>query len=1106
MTIFTNPPFPKRKNALRWIMRTFIFLFCASVFSFTPKSVFSQNAKIIIPADKTVSIDEVFDMISGQTDYTFIYHAHIFKNTPKIHLKQGTILANKLLEESLSIDDFNFEVRENNTIVITQKTTDKVRQDPIRVTGKVTDEAGAPLPGVTVRIAGTNRGVASDFDGNFAITVPNSATILEFTSIGFATQEITVGNQTILNVTMQEAVNELDEVVLNAGYYNTTKKEATGSIAKVEAKSIEKQPVSNPLAAMQGRMAGVTITQTTGVPGGGFDINIRGLNSLRREGNKPLVLIDGMPFSTETLSNFQVGGSLFAPGSGVSALNSINPSDIESIEILKDADATAIYGSRGANGVVLITTKKGESGKTEFSVNMYSGFSTVEKRLDLMNTEQFIEMRREGVVNDGFGTFLENPAFDTFWPDIKIWDQNRNTDWQEELIGGTAHTTNMQASVSGGNENTQFLLSGGYHKETTVFPGDFDYGKISAHLKLSHVSNNDRFKLSFSSSYVTDKNNLLDQDLTGESLRLQPNAPALYDEEGNLNWENSTWINPLAKLERKYLGKTNNLISNAELEYKLGKGLILKTNLGFNTIDFRESSAIPSTVFDPALGRGSEFSVLFLNNTSRRSWIIEPQINWNMELGKGKLDLLAGTTFQERTSDIFVQKGTGFPNNSLIDNIGAASTFRIFESGNTEYRYSALFGRINYNFDGKYILNLTGRRDGSSRFGPGKQFANFGAIGAAWIFSKESFLKDNPVLSFGKLRGSFGITGSDQIGDYQFLDTYSLVDGVNYEGTTPLTPTQLFNSDFAWENNEKLEFALDLGLLKDRIFLSAAYYRNESSNQLVGLPLSRLTGFTSIQTNFPATVQNTGLEFELNTNVRKGEFRWESNLNITIPKNKLVAFPDLDQSDAYKNTLVVGEPLNIVKLYESTGVDPDTGVYSFTDFNNDDIINQDDRQVIQSLDPKFYGGFNNSFTYKGLQFDFLFQFVKQTGPNFAATGGILGGTANSAAIYIKDRWQEAGNIASIQRYTFGLNNDAVAGFFNYRNSDLAYTDASFIRLKNVSLSYELSKKWTKEFKVRLYLLGQNLITITDYFGLDPENQARRLPPLKTITLGAHFTF
>ena len=367
----------------------------------------------------------------------------------------------------------------DKSIVVKPKTVNKEPEELVKITGKVTDEAGMPMAGVSVRLAGTNIGTTTDFDGNYSITVPSSESVLVFSSIGFARKEIIVDGQTVINVTMQEAVSQLDEIVINAGYYNVSERTKTGSISKIDAKTIEKQPVNNPLAAMQGHMAGVNIIQNTGVSGGGYSVQIRGLNSIEG-GSEPLYIIDGVPYSSESLESQSLVGTVLPNSpqeSIVSPLNAINPLDIESIEVLKDADATAIYGSRGANGVVLITTKKGKAGKTRIGLNSSSSMGEISRFTNLLNTEQYLEMRIEGINNDGFGAFLDNPAFDSFWPDLKVWDQNRYTNWQEELLGGTSYRKSAQLSISGGNAQTQFLVSGGYQNETSVYPGDSKYGK-----------------------------------------------------------------------------------------------------------------------------------------------------------------------------------------------------------------------------------------------------------------------------------------------------------------------------------------------------------------------------------------------------------------------------------------------------------------------------------------------------------------------------------------------------------------------------------------------------------------------------------------------------
>lgn len=1098
----TNTTFFRWKGFLQFIMRTFLLLFCTTVFSFSSDNIFPQNTKITIDVDKTVTVYEVFDLIREQTKYSFIYQAGIFKNTPKVHLKKGVVKANKLLKKSLSTEDFNIITTEDNYIVIKRNSSLKIQQNPIQINGKVIDRSGNPLSGVTVRVDGTNRGTTTDVNGNYTLIVHGTKTILVFTSIGFATKKITVGAQTNIDVVMEEAVSQLDEVTLNAGYYTVKERERTGNIASIKAKSIEKQPVSNPLAAMQGYMSGVNIVQSTGVPGGGYDIEIRGKNFINGVSD-PLFIIDGVPYSSQTLGSLDVSGQIF--NAGISPLNAINPADIESIEVLKDADATAIYGSRAANGVVLITTKKGKAGKTQFSANLSSTLGRVSNFLELMNTEQYLEIRREGVTNDGFGSFLDNPAFDFIWPDIKSWDNTRYTDWQKELIGGTAYRNNAQVSVSGGSNQTQFLISGAYLKETTVFPGDANYKKASVHSNINHQSSDNRFKINLSTIYTNENNQLPRSDFTNLAYSLEPNAPELYDDEGNINWENNTWDNPLASLEEIYEVKINTLIANSELSYMVFPNLEFKTSLGFNSYMLDSYRTLPSSARNPKFGfTPQNYSSISTNSSSRQSWIIEPQLNWNKQWNNVKLDVLLGSTFQQETTQQFVQKGTGFPNNSLLFNLSAAETLEVLEDADSKYSYQAFFGRINFKYKDKYILNLTGRRDGSSRFGPDKQFGNFGAIGAAWLFSEEAFLKDNSVLSFGKIRGSYGTTGSDNIGNYKFLDTYN-VTGFDYDGTTILAPSGVFNPLFGWETNKKMEVALELGFFNDRLRMNTSWYRNRSSNQLIGIPLAATTGFSELTGNFDATVENTGFELDLSTiNIQNKNFKWTTTFNITVPKNKLVAFPGLETS-TFANRFIIGKSLTIIKLYKALGVDSETGIYQFEDYNNDGTISgTEDRQWIEDFAPKFYGGLSNTFSYKNLSLDFFFQFKKQKSFSelrFGATPGYRG----NASVRLLDRWQQVGDTNPIQMASGGLSFGEDTGRIQ-TTSNAAVIDASFIRLRNISLNYKIPTI-NNGIDINVYLQGQNLLTFTKYNGPDPERPSNtRLPPLRQFTLGLQLGF
>lgn len=962
------------------------------------------------------------------------------------------------------------------------------------VSGVVSDAKG-PLPGVTVSVKGTT--VATITDQNGAYTIAAAAgDIVVFSFVGYKTVEVATAGATI-NIVMQEDATALQEVTVNAGYYKVKDKERTGSIAKITSKDIENQPVTNVLAVMQGRMAGVSVTQTSGIPGGGFDIQIRGQNSLRTDGNRPLYVIDGVPYASETTGYYLTSGP---QPTSTSPLNSVNPNDIESIEVLKDADATAIYGSRGANGVVLVTTKKGKAGKTTFTATTMNGTGRVTRFMDLMNTQQYLAMRNEAFANDG----IEPGPMDY---DVNgTWDPTRYTDWQEELTGGTVAINDIKASISGGSQTTQFLISGDYHKETTVFPGDFRYKKGGVHTNLNHISDNGKFRTQFSVGYTTQDNLQPGTDLTVLSKRLAPNAPALYAADGSLNWENSTWENPLSLLESKSKGRTGDLVASALIGYKVLADLELRSSFGFTDLRHEESLTMPSSMYDPAYEAGSEYSILNFTNTSRRSWIAEPQAEWTRTWKKSKASVLAGSTFQQQNGRQLVVQGSGFASNALIYNLASAYIVDVVADAEQVYKYQAFFGRVNYSYDDRYIINLTGRRDGSSRFGPEKQFANFGAVGAAWLFSNEKALKDRPsVLSFGKLRASYGTSGNDQIGDYQYMNTYSTT-GNNYNGVSGLQPTQLFNPDFGWESNTKLEVALEAGFFKDRIFFTAGWYRNRSSNQLVGIPLPGTTGFSSIQANLDATVENKGIEVTLRTvNFQTAGFSWITGFNISASRNTLLSFPDLEGS-TYQNQYVIGQALNIRKVYNFTGVDPATGLYTFEDVNGDGMLSApEDKQTILDMNPQFFGGLQNQFSYKGIQLDFLFQFVKQDNYNANYLFGMPGTMVNQPTSAV-NHWQQPGDVSNFQQYTTGVNGAAADAFSKYTDSDGAISDASYIRLKNISLSYNIPETWLSGLKCRVFVEGQNLLTFTNYNGADPEfRTSGYLPPLKIFTAGLQFT-
>jgi TonB-dependent starch-binding outer membrane protein SusC len=775
---------------------------------------------------------------------------------------------------------------------------------------------------------------------------------------------------------------------------------------------------------------------------------------------------------------------------------------------LKDADATAIYGSRAANGVVLITTKKGKAGDLKIDINAYSGIGHITRKLKLLDTKEYLAMRHEALSNDG----IVSPAATDY--DINgTWDSTRYTDWQKKLIGNTAKYNDVQLAISGVNTNTQYLIGTGYHKETTVQLGNGADQKAGMHFNIISTTSDQRFKISLTGSFVHDYNDAPSADNVNVAISLAPDAPPAYNPDGTLNWApltpgaRGTWSNPYKDLQLTYFGRTTNLVGNTVISYKLFQGMEIKSSFGYTDTKTRENSTIPTTYYDPGANVTSGLSNF--NSTSVNTWIVEPQVNYQVNWWKGKFAVLVGSTFQQNKSDALWQQASDYSSNSLLHSIAAAGSVNPIRYINNAYKYNAVFGRINYNLSEKYLLNITARRDASSRFGPEKQFANFYAVGAGWIFSAENFLKRSSLLSFGKIRGSYGTSGSDQIADYRYLDIYTSTD-FTYQSQKGLYATYLYNPLLAWELSKKLEVGIELGLIQDKIFLSASYYRNRSGNQLIDYPLSAVTGFNSITQNQSAEVQNTGYELVINGKIFNGKsFTWSSGINISATKNKLISYPGLENS-SFKNLYEVGKPLTIIKVYRSAGINSDNGLYQFINKEGNITTTPNsltDRIININTSPKFYGGWQNSFTYGAFRLDILLDFRKQIGIEDRGKIGILPGFRGlNQPVSVLNRWRKPGDASTIQRFAQSVN-EAYIGYFNVKESDLVYGDASFIRVKNLSLSYNTSISLLKRIKVknsRFYVQAQNLLTITNYQGLDPETQGVTLPPLAVWTFGVQF--
>ncbi|AMR32376.1 hypothetical protein A0256_13565 [Mucilaginibacter sp. PAMC 26640] len=1002
------------------------------------------------------------------------------------------------------------------------------------ITGTVSDPQLKPLNGITITQKGTHQVTMSDDRGQFKIKVVGVEPIIVFTATNLATLEVKVENQTDLKVILYQKLTALDEVHVIA-YGTNTQRNSVGAITKITGTEIQQQPVANPLAALQGRVAGLSITASSGVPGSSFIVQIRGQNTLNSslgslsQKDQPLFIIDGVPLAAQN-DNINQFSSANSPGQGsyygnsyggISPFNSINPADIESIEVLKDADATAIYGSRGGNGVILITTKKGKAGKTGFDITIDNGISVVGRTMPMMNTQQYLNMRREAFSNDHItpNNLLYDPAYA---PDLTVFDQSTHTDWKKYFIGNSAHHLNTNSAISGGSEQTQFRLAAGFNRDTYIFPGDYGDNRFSFSSNLHHNSIDKKFTLDFTSSYSYDKNNSSASPNLLTAFSLEPNYPNPLDKLGNLIWDykgvpldgSYAAFNPYTSFKAPYSVNTNSLNANLNLSYNILKGLTIRANNGYSSLESTEFSASPKSSQNPAYNPVATAS---FGNNNIKTWIIEPQVEYKNSFKKMLYSLLVGGTYQQRTTSTNQIQGSGYINDELIHSISGAPT-QTASDASLIYKYTAVFARLNTRWDGKYILDINARRDGSSRFGSGKQFGYFGSVGAGWIFSEESFIKDKlPAFSYGKLRSSYGITGSDGIGDYNFISRYAPT-LYNYGGNLGYLPQNLANDQFGWATTEKLEVALELGFLQDRILLTTSWYRNRSGNQLIMYLLPSQTGFSSVIENSPALVQNSGWEFTVQAKIlSQKDFSWNAAFNASVPRNKLLAFPNLSTS-SYATTYLLGRSINEKIGFKSAGVNSTTGLFQF--YNRKGEITStpqessgsdlNDYQDLGNLDPKFYGGISNNLSYKNLQLSVFVEFKKQLGTNyFGQLYGTPGVEANQPAALIDAHWKAPGDQATFQKYASQYGDAAIA-LTSFRHSDGIYSDASYLRLKTVSLSYLLPKTILKRLNasaIRLYVNAQNLFTISRFKGNDPETQNfYGIPTLRVITGGLQLNF
>lgn len=1086
----------------------------------------SGLSQSITLSGKNLDIKQVFAAIKKQTGYVVFYKKGLLDGARPVSLSVHDMPLADFLAVSLKDQPFTWLVLDK-TISLSQKPAPAEGQSrppvsdklppPIPVTGQILDADGKPLTDATISVKNSKTSTSSGADGTFTINV-TEGDILVISYIGYASQEVKVTAhylqtvKKILFIRLQQSNTNLNEVQI-IGYGTTTKRLNPGDVTTITAKEIEKNPVYNVFEAIQGKVPGLFIQQVTGQPGGAFTLRLRSssnFSSLNTGGIPPLIVVDGVRYPGGTLplsTNTSYGTQDFLQGG--SGLNYINPNDIASIDVLKDADATAIYGSSGAYGVILITTKKAKAGAPSLNANVYTGVSVKGEMPKLMNTQQYVAMRQNALKNDGLTVSSSDLDINGAWP------QTRYNDWRKVYMGASAQSTNASLTYSGGARNTTYMISGSLRNNGNIQRHKGSFGDGTLRFSLNTATADDKVNFSLSGSYLSSKDDMVPFDFSEALILDAPNAPPAFLPNGSVDWIGAASdVNgpaAAANFNRTYTNVTKNLLANGTLVYKPVKGVTLRVIMGYNDITGKELMGYPTTTMSPTNTQAAQQTHSVFHYYDQRSLTVSPYAEYNRTLWKkGDLSVKAGGEINDGLTYWNEISGTGFPSDALLSD-PAAGTSVTSSYSQTPSRALGFYGIIKYVWDQKYIIDLNGRRDGSTRFGPDNRFGNFGSVAAAWIFSEEKFIKDHlSFLSFGKLRGSTGLVGGDAIGDYLYLSTYTAISGT-YDGKLGLSPNGLANPNLKWEKNREKEIGLELAFLKDRIFLEGNYYHNETSNQLISRPISSVTGSSSYTLNSDAVIRNSGWEMSLSTtNIKTQHFSWTTRFNISIPTSKLLKLPTMAKQNI---NYIVGKPLTGLLLYKYAGVDPATGYFSYTnakgvtqDYTSG--LTQADKTEFIDLAPKFYGGFQNSITYQQFSFDFSFSFTKRKGYNSLAQSGYLPGYAgiNATTDWLR-RWQKPGDKTDIPRVSiFNLFVDRLT---NFRNSTGAYTDASYARLQNVSLRYHCDRDLLRKMHLKdltVYIQGQNLLTISKFGGLDPENlSATVIPPLRVFTGGIIFT-
>lgn len=1089
----------------------------------TSSSQSLKEAKIGIHVD-AASLTKVFDVIESQTSFAFTYR----KNTLGEHrftFHHDEVSVEQVLDEISRKANLEFHQVNNNISVIKSRSRNTAQNTPnetladIVIKGQVLDEKGEPMPGATVIIKGTSIGTVTDVNGNFTVSAPDATVVLVVSFTGYKSQEIPVAGQTMIRIELEPEVTNLSEVVV-IGYGQQERKSVTTAIASFKPSAEDARPVLGPDQVMQGRMPGVHVGAGGGTPGSAVRVSIRGIGSLSGE-NEPLYVVDGIPLANHNAAMFNLG-------EGMNPLAELNPNDIESIEVLKDAAAAAIYGSRATNGVVIITTKSGKQGVSRLDVTANFGVQTLpyKSKLDMAGSDLYVEVVNEAIYNynsqnnyqPGNSNFVEyqtNP-----YPGLG------DTDWLGQVLRN-ALTQNLNVSFSNGTEKTKLYISAGYLDQEGIIKSN-QFRKYNAKLNVTH-SPLSWLEIGTNSTFSFTRNERIPNGDIGSSIMLRSMGQRPYDRPYKPNGEYYTggteelvYHNNMQILNEQDNQLDNyRYLGNFIADIKFTPYLHLRNSLGIDAI-FTEDFTYYNENHPYGAGQGR----ILDERRGITNGLIENTLHFDKSFGQLTVNALAGHSFQKVTTSTAYIDGRGFPSPSF-DVISVASEIADASTGFGQYALESYYARTNFNWADKYLLSLSIRADGSSKFSRENRYGAFPSASVGWNISNEPFWSlDRTDL---KLRGSFGTTGNqDGIGSY--ASQALMGGGANYHNESGLSITTFGNPDLTWEEAEQFDVGLDLSLFEGQLNLTADYFVKNTKNLLYSMPIHSTSGFSSVTSNI-GSMQNRGLEFLLSSRRNIGPVTWSSDFNISFIRNKLTALlGDEPLLIGANRTLKVGEEVGSFYMYRMLGIfqsDEEVpapqyaqgvraGDVHYEDVDGNGLINIDDRQIVGSSNPDFYGGWSNTFRFRNFDLSAFVTYAQ--GAEIYATwrlttdrlGAGKQGFRKSEAL---NRWTGPGTSNEVPRAIYGSTH-------NLQNSSRFLEDASFVRLRSLTLGYSLPKPVLDKLhmaRLRVYVQGDNLALWTKYSGIDPEvsknydarfmsDDNMNLPQPRTISFGINAGF